>query len=215
MEKFSVLSIDLFHPDCWTSITDKYEVNVKLISQNFSDDDFFSSRVLILGRDTKKLINEMRTSKSVKVIKVYSMDRGAFLVDFIYPKRNAISNLIHETESIVVSHRIVDGTEKWKIVANVSSIPKILESLERTSNLINFKEIKLSELRKLMSKLTDRNLEILKIAYERGLFDYPRQCKLTSISNEIGIKPNTLLYHRRKADKLLLEILLDEYYSLL
>ncbi|ADX84659.1 helix-turn-helix domain-containing protein [Saccharolobus islandicus] len=215
MEKFSVLSIDLFHPDCWTSITDKYEVNVKLISQNFSDSDFFSSRVLILGRDSKKLINEMRNSKNVKVIKVYSMDRGAFLVDFIYPKRNAISNLLHEINSIVISHRIIDGTEKWNIVVSIYSIPKILESLKKASTLINFKEIKLSELRKLMNKLTDRNMEILKIAYERGLFDYPRQCKLTSISNETGIKPNTLLYHIRKAEKLLLEILLDEYYSLL
>lgn len=128
MEKFSVLSIDLFHPDCWTSITDKYEVNVKLISQNFSDSDFFSSRVLILGRDSKKLINEMRNSKNVKVIKVYSMDRGAFLVDFIYPKRNAISNLLHEINSIVISHRIIDGTEKWNIVVSIYSIPKILES---------------------------------------------------------------------------------------
>ncbi|BDB99683.1 helix-turn-helix domain-containing protein [Saccharolobus caldissimus] len=215
MEKFSVLSIDLFHPDCWTSITDKYEVNVKLLSQSFDDDNFFSSRVLILGRDSKVLINEMRSSKNVKVIKVYSMDKGAFVVDFIYPKRNAISNLLHETNSIVISHRIMDGIEKWKIVANVSSIPKILQNLEKNSNLINFKEIKLSELRKLMDKLTNRNMEILKIAYERGLFDYPRQCKLTSISEEIGIKPNTLIYHIRKAEKLLLEILLDEYYSLL
>ncbi|ACP37321.1 helix-turn-helix domain-containing protein [Saccharolobus islandicus] len=215
MEKFSVLSIDLFHPDCWTSITDKYEVNVKLLSQSFDNDNFFSSRILILGRDSKGLINEMRASKNVKVIKVYSMDKGAFVADFIYPKRNAISSLLHETNSIVISHRIMDGIEKWKIVVNVSSIPKILQSLERTSNLISFKVVKLSELRKLMNKLTDRNMEILKIAYERGLFNYPRQCKLTSISNEIGIKQNTLLYHIRKAEKLLLEILLDEYYSLL
>ncbi|WP_238146540.1 helix-turn-helix domain-containing protein [Saccharolobus solfataricus] len=143
------------------------------------------------------------------------MDEDSFVMDFIYPRYNSVSSLFYDTNSIVISHRIVDGIEKWKIIASSSMVSHILEKLENTTNLIDFKEINLKKLERLLDKLTDRNLSFLKIAHKQGLFDYPKRKTLLSLSKELGIKPNTLLYHIRKSESSLLEILIDEYYSLL
>ncbi|AYN75616.1 XRE family transcriptional regulator [Saccharolobus solfataricus] len=170
---------------------------------------------MILGKDSRNLIDELKNFKGVKINKLYCLDEDSFVMDFIYPRYNSVSSLFYDTNSIVISHRIVDGIEKWKIIASSSMVSHILEKLENTTNLIDFKEINLKKLERLLDKLTDRNLSFLKIAHKQGLFDYPKRKTLLSLSKELGIKPNTLLYHIRKSESSLLEILIDEYYSLL
>ncbi|MEM4966416.1 MAG: helix-turn-helix domain-containing protein [Sulfolobales archaeon] len=213
MGKFSVLAIDLYHPRCWTSITEKYKVSIKLLSQNFMDNHLFSSKIIILGIDSRNLIKELKSNYNIKITAVNHLSKDSLIVDFMYPKHNSISNLLHETNCLIISHRITDGIEKWRIVTDSSL--QIIDKLEKLSNLVSFKELELEKVAKSIEKLTDKNMRILRIAYEKGIFNYPRNSKLSEISKEIGIKPSTLLYHIRKSEKVLLEILLDEYYSLL
>ncbi|WP_338603202.1 helix-turn-helix domain-containing protein [Sulfolobus tengchongensis] len=215
MEKFSVLSVDLLHPNCWTELTAKYNVNIKLLSQEFDNEDIFSSKVMVIGKDSKDLIRELRNNNSIKIIRLDFLDNYGFIMEFIYPKRNSISNLLYEANSLVLSHRIFHGIEKWKIIVKSSLISSLSEKLEKMSNLLSFKKMELEKVENLIDKLTDRNMKFLKIAYDKGLFEYPKNCNLSILSKELGIRPNTLLYHIRKSEKILLEILLDEYYSLL
>ncbi|QGA69109.1 helix-turn-helix domain-containing protein [Sulfolobus sp. E11-6] len=215
MEKLSLISADLIHHDCWTIRTEKYLVNVKLLSQQFTNEKYFISKVLVLGKDSRGLINELRNFKKVKITKLDHLDKDSFVIDFLYPRHNSVSSLFYDTNSIVISHRIVDGIEKWKIITDSSLVNHVLERLEKTANLISFKEINIKKLGKLLDKLNDRSLSFLKIAYKQGLFDYPKRKTLLSLSKELGIKPNTLLYHIRKSESSLLEILIDEYYDLL
>ncbi|QXJ34803.1 helix-turn-helix domain-containing protein [Saccharolobus shibatae] len=214
MEKLLLMDIGLSHANCWTELTSRYSVNIKLLSQNFTDDKFFSSKVLILGKDTKNFIKELKCNENMKIEKLDYLD-DACLLEFTYPGQNSISNLFHETNSIVVSHRIFDGIEKWKVIINSSKLPHVQERLQNSGNLISFREMKPKKLEKAINGLTDKNLRLLKFAYVRGLFEFPRRNTLMGLSSELGIKPNTLLYHIRKSENALLEILLEEYYSLL
>jgi len=56
-----------------------------------------------------------------------------------------------------------------------------------------FKRMELDKFERLMYKLTDKNLGLLKVAFNKGLFEYPRRNTLINLSKELGIKPNTLL----------------------
>jgi predicted DNA binding protein len=55
------------------------------------------------------------------------------------------------------------------------------------------------------SKLTHRQLEILKTAYEKGYFDRPRESNATEIAAELDINPSTFREHLTAAESKLLE----------
>lgn len=54
-------------------------------------------------------------------------------------------------------------------------------------------------------KLTHRQLETLKTAYEKGYFDRPRQSNATEIAAELGINPSTFREHLSAAESKILE----------
>jgi len=215
VEKLSIIAVDIVHDNCWTEITKEYDVNIKLLSQEFVDDSYFTSKILVLGKHSKDLIKKLKYHEYLKINNLNYLDNYGFVIDFIYPRYNSISNLFHETRALILSHRIINGVEKWRVIVNPQSIPYILDKIEKWGDLLLFKKMELDKFERLMDKLTDKNLGLLKVAFNKGLFEYPRRNTLMNLSKELGIKPNTLLYHIRKSEKVLLEILIEEYYSLL
>ena len=55
------------------------------------------------------------------------------------------------------------------------------------------------------SNLTQRQLEILETAYEKGYFDRPRQSNATEIAAELDINPSTFREHLTAAESKILE----------
>mgnify|MGYP000415732930 CR=1 FL=1 len=53
-------------------------------------------------------------------------------------------------------------------------------------------------------RLTDRQLEILRLAYDRGYFDRPRGANATELADELDITPSTLTEHLHTAQRKLL-----------
>ncbi|WP_284010443.1 helix-turn-helix domain-containing protein [Haloarcula pelagica] len=53
--------------------------------------------------------------------------------------------------------------------------------------------------------LTDRQHEALRIAYERGYFDIPRQASLEDVAEELGITPSSVSERLRRAQTQLIE----------
>jgi hypothetical protein len=53
--------------------------------------------------------------------------------------------------------------------------------------------------------LTDRQHEALRIAYERGYFDIPRQASLEDIAEEIGVSPSSVSERLRRGQTQLIE----------
>ncbi|MFB6220470.1 MAG: helix-turn-helix domain-containing protein [Halolamina sp.] len=58
-------------------------------------------------------------------------------------------------------------------------------------------------------KLTDRQLEVLRTAYERGYFDQPRDANATELAEELGISRSTFTEHLVAAQRKLFEDVLD------
>lgn len=57
--------------------------------------------------------------------------------------------------------------------------------------------------------LTDRQLEVLQLAYDRGYFERPRQTNATELANELGISQSTVTEHLIVAQRKLLGDLLE------
>ena len=59
-------------------------------------------------------------------------------------------------------------------------------------------------------KLTDRQFEVLQMAYARGYFEQPRETNAEAIAAELGIDPSTFSEHLAAAHSKLLEDVLEE-----
>lgn len=58
-------------------------------------------------------------------------------------------------------------------------------------------------------KLTDRQLEVLRKAYEEGYFEQPKRANATELAEQLGISQSTVTEHLVTAQKKLLEDILD------
>ncbi len=62
----------------------------------------------------------------------------------------------------------------------------------------------------LLDELTDKQREILKMAYRNGYFDHPRRIDAGGLAKKAGVHKTTLLEHVHKAEKRLIGRILDE-----
>lgn len=60
------------------------------------------------------------------------------------------------------------------------------------------------------SRLTDRQLEVLRESYERGYFDRPRRANATEIAAQLDIAPSTFTEHLHAAQRKLLRDVLED-----
>ena len=64
--------------------------------------------------------------------------------------------------------------------------------------------------RGIISILTDKQLSVLKHAYDHGFFDYPRKFDARAISKKLGIAHTTFLTHIRKSQKRIFGALFED-----
>lgn len=63
--------------------------------------------------------------------------------------------------------------------------------------------------RTVRSHLTDRQREVLQVAYESGYYDWPRKCTGEEVAEELGISSATFSEHVHAAERKLLAVLFD------
>ncbi|WP_158057785.1 bacterio-opsin activator domain-containing protein [Halorussus halophilus] len=59
------------------------------------------------------------------------------------------------------------------------------------------------------NRLTERQREVLRTAYDAGYYDWPRECSGKELANELDISSATLSQHLHNAERKLLTVLFD------
>ncbi len=60
-----------------------------------------------------------------------------------------------------------------------------------------------------LSSLTDKQRRVLLTAYNLGYYDKPRRISSLELARQLGVASSTLVAHRQKAERRLLEAVLD------
>ncbi|TRM85472.1 hypothetical protein DJ522_00610 [Sulfolobus sp. F3] len=209
MKRNVLISTEISHDNCWTEITQKYDVKIKLIDQNFLNDRWFSSTILIIGKDSKSFISSMRKFSKLKISKIEKISDLGYLLEFLYGKDNAVSKLLKKHDAIVIEHKINDGLERWKFIIQEGNLGTLKEELDKRGEIRKLYSMRFEEL-----GLSQRNIQILRDAYKLGYFDTPRKISIYELSEALGIKPNTLIYHIRRVEKSILKAFLDDQFDI-
>ena len=103
----------------------------------------------------------------------------------------------------LITKASVDGREiVWNVICDDDSFLKLMRNLEETE--VDF-EILYKGRPSGESKITYREEEILKIALEKGFFDFPKKIKLEELAEIFGIAPSTLSEVLRRGQKKVLK----------
>ncbi len=107
-------------------------------------------------------------------------------------------------------YEIRDGKVKVTFLGSSKQIKDLMAMVKRTG--VGFKVVSLTDAKfpptSPLNALTEKQREVLIAAYRSGYYDVPRRTSSESLAKKIGIRAPTLVMHRRKAERRLLEQLI-------
>ncbi|MEM0173796.1 MAG: helix-turn-helix domain-containing protein [Sulfolobaceae archaeon] len=207
------VSISLTHDD-WPQLTSKltkdiFQANVLNsipLSDRLKQVVYFKSS----NRDIlKNMLNNIK--KHNRVIKFYlkelkySKKYFYAIVEMEAKIDGSITRLLLQNNVIMYRESIYEGIENWEIVLDPDYLKSLLDKIKETAIIYktyfyDFDRI-LDKFIHNNTNLTSRELEVLRLAYLRGFFDYPKRSNSIEISEELGISKSAFSQELRRALK--------------
>ena len=168
-----------------------------------------------LGNNKKRFINELRKDKRVKTIDRY---HDFIIVHVQHPlsrESKAEIGIFYNPQYIIVKpvHASSDGWEYWEVAClDRKELNKLVKIAEENyhGKLFSIMEEKVKGITSLglMPGLTDKQNEILRIAYKKGYYGYPRKVTINQIAKEVKKSYSTVQEILRRAESKMIEFFL-------
>ncbi|MCH4815849.1 MAG: helix-turn-helix domain-containing protein [Saccharolobus sp.] len=206
-----IVNFSILHRDGWSPETSKYEITAESLNKTYNR-GAFSFYLLIWGSDAKRFIEDIRNKHQILNIEVLGVTKRFGILRLEHKSNNTITNLVKRYKGIILSERISNGVEKWTVGINARSLKKFKEKLAEYGEIVNYSEKSPNEIIP-PPVLTERQIEALKIALDKGYFDYPKKIRGEDIAKLLDMKTPTLVYHLRNAEKSILEFYLNNFIN--
>lgn len=193
--------INIRIPELWvTPITEKYDIKIACqIGGQYEKGGW--GLVTIEGDDEtlNEVLNEIRRHPSVGGVEIKTRhpDSVTFIVDVVQCK--GCNVLMQSKAFIVFPVEISNGRMKWLLITdNNKTMGLLIDRLDGYGY-----DVILERVTSLGDKgiLTNRQEEIIRIAFELGYFDFPRRTDSQSLASKIGISISTLSEVMRAAQR--------------
>ncbi|AAY81469.1 helix-turn-helix domain-containing protein [Sulfolobus acidocaldarius] len=185
------------HPCEVLDIFRKYEIKAQITNVKLRDQVTDHIAFLKINDD---ILKELKR-RSLKTLRINE--------NTIWIRTNGcgVCKLLYHSDLIVEKVKVLSkATVMYKLLLpNLSALKQFLEELNSIrveATVANVSEIDESE-------LTDRQLEILRLAYKSGYFDVDRKISMKELANKLGIKASTLEEILRRALKKAVKYYLD------
>ncbi|MEM2346002.1 MAG: helix-turn-helix domain-containing protein [Archaeoglobaceae archaeon] len=113
-----------------------------------------------------------------------------------------IAPLLLKAGGIIRKMKVEGKKLIWDVVCDDEGFLKLMEALESAE--IEYEIIYKGRLES-EDTITLREEEILKIALQKGFFDYPRKIRLEELAKQLGMAPSTLSEIMRRGQKKILQ----------
>jgi predicted DNA binding protein len=195
----AVLNIRI--PELWvTPLTEKYDAEVSCQIGGHSTKTGWGI-VSIRGDDSTidKMVEEIKIHPSVGKVQVKDRKPGvvSLLVDVV--RCRACKVLITSKAFMVYPVDIRKGRMKWLLITDTNkTVGKLSEALEQVDC-----DVKIDRITPLGDKgvLTDRQEEIIQVAFSSGYFEFPRKIGSLKLAKQLGVSVSTLSEVMRAAQR--------------
>lgn len=185
---------------------------------NFSNPEYVTTLLHIVGNieeGREEYLAALDTVETIQGYDVTPVDDRSF---YVYIRESAhgfashLRALLTDTELLIVPP-IEYGTD-GKILFEIAGEQDALQGL--VANLPDYLSVSVNRLGEYdayresqVTALTDRQEEVLDVAWERGYYEIPRQANVRDVADEVGCSKSTAADHLRKAEARLVSLYED------
>ncbi len=171
-------------------------------------------------RDYSKFINFISSHPNIEHIRVLEKRRRS--LSFIAVKKSCrfYEKIITKEFLVLMPYVIVDGYKKFFIVVTEQSMDDVVEKLKKHGVIVHLEtlpfDIAVNKLTSyinalnLHSVLTDRQLNILDMAYSCGYYEWPRRLSVTKLAKQLSLSKSAACERLRKAELKVIKYVLKE-----
>ena len=179
-------------PELWvTPITEKYDVSVSCQIGGYSSKAGWGSVTMKGdGKILDSALEEIRDHPSVGGVTIKTRQPGSstFIVDVV--KCKACEVLMKAKTFMVFPVSIQKGRMKWLLITDDSqTVGKIVDDLEDCGCAVKIERVIPFGGRGI---LTERQEELVRVAFASGFFDFPRKMGSLELARKLGICISTL-----------------------
>ena len=165
-------------------------------------------------RELRAALNFFQNNEKVREFKLLSSKSGVATALYLIPK----TSMFRKTSQIGLRiHPLIakGGREKWYFISdhNKQDIRSFVS--DEFTQILSMKRKRPAEIFRafytavqylmpalsISDKISQREIELVRAAQERGFFAWPRRTSLTSLSRELDMPKSTLSYHFRSVEK--------------
>lgn len=196
----------------------KYNVTdfVYLVNAWEDNDSFYYTEAHILdGNETNKakFIESLKKNKSI----IKFEQKGNFILTLNKRPGWMATYMPFWDKRIIQTKPVIqktDGTELWEMSSwQKEPLMNILKRLpkEFEIKIKSIKQTKIDEifLPHIMPKLSDKQKQAIKLAVDKGYFEFPRKINLDGLAKEMKLTKQTVQQHLRVAEKKLVPFLTE------
>lgn len=189
-------------PKRWiTEIPRKHAVSINILVRKLSGKTGVRDLVEMTGPEAylEEVKKELESDPWVKNFNLDSVEPGKLVGEVVTLKCLVCATLAKSNCFLMAASTRPDGTISWRLIArNRDDVRKLVTRLKAVKC-----EATLSKLTPIDEReiLTNRQEEVILMAFERGYFDTPRKVKLKDLSRITGVSQATLSEILRKGQK--------------
>ncbi|MDG6964456.1 MAG: helix-turn-helix domain-containing protein [Nitrososphaerota archaeon] len=148
-----------------------------------------------------KMLKHLLSSREVSELEVSSSSHGR--VFGLVRAKGEIMRCIAESDCFLVSASGEYGSPiAWKVLGTKRSLRRLMSRLKAKKISYQVADISVVRRRKV---LTTRQEWLLREAFERGYFDYPKKVRIRPLASALGVSAPTLHESLRKTQRRLIE----------
>lgn len=187
----SVLRIRL--PCSWvTLLTERFGATVNLVEQKPLSEGLLGTLVEIDPgpSDPEAIVTDLRQNPYIDDMEAIVPRKGKVLANLTVRECHACQTLA-ESDCFLTeaTARGTDGLE-WRILApKKSSVEALVSRLQRRGLEVELRAVKTV---KAGGGLTDRQEQVISLAYRLGYFEFPKKVNLTQLARKLGVSKSTL-----------------------
>ncbi len=177
-------------PDNWVKdVCKKYPDPIKFIKCMPYGKSGGRGLIEIKGEKTEEIVAEIKKHPDVCRIDVSHLKNG--VLGSVVTERCAACRALTGSDCFLTSaSSLEDGGVEWKLITGAEgSLSDLIERLKENGCRVELKSaVHLSK----KSLLTNRQEEIIRAAFEKGYYDYPKKSTINELAKMFDISPSTL-----------------------
>jgi predicted DNA binding protein len=195
-------------PDNWVKdVCKKYPYPIKFIECMPYSESGGRGLIEIKGEKSDEIVAEIKKHPDVCRIDISHLKNGV-LGSVVTERCSACRALTGSDCFLTSASSLEDGSVEWKLITGAEgSLSDLIENLEENGCRVELKStVHLSK----KSMLTNRQEEIIRAAFEKGYYDYPKKITISELAKMFDISPSTLGEIIQRGEK---KIILERFYG--